>query len=71
MKSSEIKLGELLFFEEDKVFGVVYDFNDKGFYLVDWCDGFAPEEEYTPSKRDDPFFLNATFVVLPDPPWGT
>lgn len=52
MKSSEIKLGELLLFTEDNhqiVFGVLYHKNDKGFYLVDWCDGFAPEEEYTES----------------------
>lgn len=61
MKSSEIKLGELLIFTEDngsQVFGVVYDFNDKGFYLVDWCDGFAPEEEYTESDISKWRFVN-------------
>lgn len=58
MKNSEIKLGELLFFPEDKVFGVVYNFNDKGLYLVDWCDGFAPEEEYTESDISKWRFVN-------------
>lgn len=58
MKNSEIKIGELLFFPEDKVFGVVYYFNDKGLYLVDWCDGFAPEEEYTESDISKWRFVN-------------
>lgn len=47
MKSSEIKIGELLFFQDDKVFGVVYHKDDEGFYLIDWADGFAQDEHYT------------------------
>lgn len=47
MKSSDIKIGELLFFPEDKVFGVVYHKDDEGFYLIDWADGFAQDEHYT------------------------
>jgi len=46
MKNSEIKIGELLLFEDEKVFGVVYHKDDEGFYLIDWCDGFAVDEHY-------------------------
>ena len=47
MKSSEIKLGELLLEIDSGIFGVVYHKNDEGFYLIDWCDGFAQDEHYT------------------------
>jgi len=50
MKSSEIKVGELLLYTEDNesiTFGVVYHKDDEGFYLVDWTDGFASGEHYT------------------------
>jgi len=46
MKNSEIKIGELLLLDK-KVFGVVYHKDDEGFYLIDWCDGFAVDEHYT------------------------
>jgi len=55
MKSSEIKIGELLRTEEPSgyfVFGVVYHKNDGGRYLVDWCDGFATGEEYYAAEID-------------------
>lgn len=47
MKSSEIKIGELLFFCDERVFGVVYRKDEEGFYLIDWCDGKAQGEYYT------------------------